>query len=72
MTIGDLSATIYRVDSLIKKYKVVANYIKVNPNSYVALWSLIFDYNRYGYSKYFENVLELFSPKLKLLKPYKT
>lgn len=57
-----------RVDSLIdltKKERRLAEYIKANPNSYVALWEIINDYTNHNYNPIYLYNLQLFSNNLK-------
>lgn len=63
-----------KMDSLIsfdQKQKLLSQYIRKNPNSYVALWEIINDYTMYSYhSEYLEN-MKLFSEKFKQNSLYK-
>jgi thiol-disulfide isomerase/thioredoxin len=64
----------YRQDSLIsldKKQEFLAEYIKKNPNSYVALWEIVNDYTFNDYHPVYLKNMNLFSTKFKQNKLYK-
>ncbi len=41
------------------------NYIKNNPNSFVAFWEIVSDFSRFGFNKSYLNSLKLFSKNVK-------
>lgn len=56
--------------SVEQKQIILKKYIKKNPDSYVALWDMIYDYGTLDYSQtYLENI-KLFSKKVKSSKPF--
>lgn len=64
----------YGFDSLIdltEKEKRIGSYIKVHPNSYVALWEIVNDYTHYNYNSIYLNNLQLFSNAIKENKLFK-
>jgi len=64
----------YQQDSLVsldKKQKFLAEYIKKNPGSYVALWEIVNDYTQYNYHPDYLKNMNLFSAKFKQNKLYK-
>ncbi|WP_407848511.1 TlpA family protein disulfide reductase [Chryseobacterium sp. KCF3-3] len=64
----------YQLDSLInmdKKQEFLGEYIRKNPNSYVALWEIVNDYTLNDYHPAYLENLNLFSAKFKQNKLYK-
>ena len=57
--------------NLAKKYLFLQNYIRNNPNSFVALWMMIADYRYIGNNKVFSSNLSLFSKEVKKSDLYK-
>lgn len=48
------------------RYKILSQYIKANPCSYVALWALIFEYDSgYGYNTIVDSISQNFSQQIK-------
>jgi len=58
--------------SLDKKQELLGQYIKKNPNSYVALWEIVNDYTLYNYHPSYLKNMSLFSAKFKQNKLYKS
>lgn len=61
-------------DSLIdfnKKQEMLGQYIKENPNSYVALWEIVDDYSLYDYDSNYLVNMKLFSKEMKKSLLYK-
>ncbi len=46
-------------------FESIENYIKKNPNSFVAFWEIAFDYSKNGYNGTYKSLLNLFSKKVK-------
>ncbi len=64
----------YQPDSLVrmdKKQEFLAEYIKKNPNSYIALWEIVNDYTLNDYHPYYLKNMNLFSATFKQNKFYK-
>lgn len=68
------SKSSHQLDSLInmdKKQEFLGEYIRKNPNSYVALWEIVNDYTLENYHPAYLKNLNLFSAKFKQNKLYK-
>lgn len=53
------------VNDIITKHVFLKNYIKSNPDSYVAFWEIVNDFSKYGFNKIYLDYLKLFSKDLK-------
>jgi len=49
----------------VKEDSILLNFVKINPNSFVALWKLVEKFERNGYSKVYEETFNHFSSELK-------
>lgn len=58
-------------EDIIYKQKLLQNYIRKNPGSYVAFWEIINDFSKYGFNKIYLETLSLLSNKVKSIYSYK-
>ena len=56
---------------IIAKQKILKKYIVKKPNSFVAFWEIVSDFEKYGFKKIYLNNLALFSNTVKKSKSYK-
>lgn len=49
----------------VKEDNLLLDFVKTNPNSFVALWKLIEKFERNGYAKNYDEIFNLLSPQLK-------
>ena len=47
------------------KQQFLQNYIKMNPNSFVAFWEIVSDFSKFGFNKYYVKNLSFFSNNIK-------
>lgn len=59
------------LSNLEEKESRIGKYIKINTDSYIALWEIISDYTLYGYNSVYLKNLELFSSNIKSQYVYK-
>lgn len=57
--------------NLVEKENIIGEYIKKQPQSYVALWEIIDDYSRYDFNLIYLENLKLFSSNVKASSVYK-
>lgn len=57
--------------NLVEKEKIIGEYIKKQPQSYVALWEIIDDYSNYDFNLIYLENLKLFSSNVKASSVYK-